>query len=64
MQDLINAVTQIGVLPVIIIFLLWDYSKKLATLQVEIISSNLTNQDIKKNTELILAKLDKFEDRI
>jgi hypothetical protein len=64
MQDLINAVTQIGILPVIILFLLWDYSKKLATLQVELIAANTMHQEVKKHSELILAKLEKIEDKL
>jgi len=52
--DLISAVTQVGILPVIILILLWDYSKKLASIQVELVKAT-------KNQETILKSLERIE---
>lgn len=54
MPDLISAVTQVGILPVIILILLWDYSKKLASIQVELVKAT-------KNQETILKSLERIE---
>jgi hypothetical protein len=51
---LISAVTQVGILPVIILILLWDYSKKLASIQVELVKAT-------KNQETILKSLERIE---
>jgi hypothetical protein len=64
MQEIVTAVTQIGILPVIILFLLWDYSKKLATIQVEAVKCSETVSSLKRDSELILSKLEKLEDRV
>lgn len=57
MNDLVTAVTQIGILPVIILFLLWDYSKKMAMIQIEVAKNTM-------NTQLILDKIDKIEEKL
>jgi len=57
MNDLVTAVTQIGILPVIILFLLWDYSKKMAMLQIEVAKNTM-------NTQLILDKIDRIEEKL
>ena len=64
MQDLVTAVTTIGILPVIILILLWDYSKKLAVLQLEMAKCNQTNTDVKDHLAKVIEKLDKIEDKL
>lgn len=39
-QTLIDSIVQIGILPVIIGFLLFDFSKKLGAMQIELVKIN------------------------
>lgn len=63
MQDIIAAVTQIGILPVIILILLLDYSKKLAAMQVSLVLCDTKLTELQKTSDLMLNKLEKLEDR-
>jgi len=57
MQELISAVTQIGILPVIILFLLWDYSKKMALLQIEVAKNTV-------KIDTVLMTIERIEDKL
>lgn len=64
MDAWIEAIVRVGTAPVVAMYLLYDYSKKLTAMQVKLIQ--LVN-DIGRNNEnskTVFEKLDKLEDLI
>lgn len=51
MQEIIDGIVQVGILPVIIGYLLFDHSKKMEAIKTEIVKVNLQLADIQKTLE-------------
>jgi hypothetical protein len=49
--SIVDAIVQVGILPVIIGILLIDQSKKMAAMQIELAKINQTLQEIEKHIE-------------
>lgn len=51
MQEIIDGIVEVGILPVIIGYLLFDHSKKIEAIKTEIAKVNLQLADIAKTLE-------------
>lgn len=64
MTDLIPAISQLGFPIVIATFLLWDYSKKLAAIQIQLIKMTDDQENHDKIQEKILSRLESIERKL
>jgi hypothetical protein len=64
MTDLIPAISQLGFPIVIATFLLWDYSKKLASIQIQLVKMTDDQENHDKIQEKILARLESIERKL
>ena len=51
MQEIIDGIVQVGILPVIIGYLLFDQSRKMEAIKLEMVKMNLQLADITKKLE-------------
>jgi len=56
MQEIIDGIVQVGILPVIIGYLLFDQSKKMEAMRTELVKVNLQLADITKTLEDLCKK--------
>lgn len=64
MTDLVPAISQLGFPIAITSFLLYDYSKKLAAIQIELIKSAQVYNECAKINEKIMERLERIEMRL
>lgn len=64
MTDLIPAVSQLGFPVAITTFLLYDYSKKLALIQVEMVKNNIELVKISERLDTATDQLQRIEDKL
>lgn len=63
MPDIVDAIIKVGILPVIIAFLLYDYSKKLAAMNLELVKMNIMQNSMSTKLDNIVKLLEKLESR-
>lgn len=64
MTDFIPAVSQLGFPVAITTFLLYDYSKKLALIQVEMVKNNIELVKISERLDTATDQLQRIEDKL
>lgn len=64
MTDLIPAISQLGFPIGITIFLIYDYAKKLANIQIELVKLMNGMIEQQKDIAAVLVKLDQMEKRM
>jgi hypothetical protein len=64
MTDLIPAISQLGFPIAIATFLLWDYSKKLAAIQIQLVKMTNDAESRDKTQEKILSRLESIERKL
>lgn len=64
MQQITQAILQLGFAPALAGYLLFDYSKKLTAIQMEMLKTTIISTEQQRNQEELLHRLERIERKI